>query len=77
MSVTFDLSEEILTRLRAEAERRHLSMGALIEEMAESLPVDASPPARRNLNFVAMGSSTSGRGASEADDILADGFGTD
>ena len=28
----------------------------LIEEMAESLPVDASPPARQRLSFVAIGS---------------------
>ena len=77
MTVTLDLSDEVLARLRAEAERRHLSMGALIEEMAESLPVDASPPARRRLSFVAMGSSTSGHRASEADEMLADGFGTD
>ena len=77
MTVTLDLSDEVLARLRAEAERRQLSMGALIEEMAESLPVGASPPARRRLSFVAMGSSTSGHRASEADEMLADGFGTD
>ena len=77
MTVTFDLSDEVLARLRAEAERRQLSMGALIEEMAESLPIDASPPARQRLSFVAVGSSTSGHSASEADEMLADAFGTD
>ena len=76
MTVTLDLSDEVLARLRAEAERRHLSMSALIDEMAESLPVDASPPARQQLSFVTIGSSTSGHRASEADEMLADGFGT-
>ena len=44
MTVTFDLSDEVLARLRAEAERRQLSMGALIEEMAESLPSTRARP---------------------------------
>ena len=33
MMVMLDLSEEILPRLRAEAEHRQLSVNALIEEM--------------------------------------------
>ena len=77
MTVTLDLSEEVLARLQAEAERRQLSVDALIEEMAESLPVDANSLSRARLSFVAIGSSTSGRYASEADEMLADGFGTD
>ena len=77
MTVTLDLSEKILTRLRAEAERRQLSVDALIEEMVESLPADTKPPAKRQLSFVAIGSSTSGRRAPEADEMLTDGFGTD
>ena len=72
MTVTLNLSDEVLARLRAEAERRQLSMRALIAEMAESLPVDPSPPARQRLSFVAVGSSTSGHSASEADEMLAD-----
>ena len=77
MTVTLELSEEVLARLHAEAERRRLSMDALIEEMAWSLPADAKSPTRTRLSFVAIGSSTSGRYASEADEMLADGFGTD
>ena len=77
MTVTLNLSDEVLARLRAEAERRQLSMRALIAEMAESLPVDPSPPGRKRLSIVAIGSSTSGHSASEADEMLADGFGTD
>ena len=77
MTVTLDLSEEVLTLLRAEAERRQLSVDALIEELAKSLPVDAASPTSARLSFVAIGSSTSGLYASEADEMLADGFGTD
>ena len=77
MTVTLDLSEDVLARLRAEAERRQLSMDALIEELARSLPADADSPTRARLGFVALGSSTSRRCASEADEMLADGFGTD
>ena len=75
VTVTLDLSEEILARLQAEATRRSLSMDALVEELAASLPSDAHPPTRRRLSFVAMGSSTSGHRASQADEMLADGFG--
>ena len=77
MTVTLDLSEEVLARLRAEAERRQLSMDALIEGLARSLPADADSPTRARLSFVAIGSSTSRRYASEADEMLAGGFGTD
>lgn len=77
MTVTLELSEEVLARLRAEAERRQLSMDALIEEMARSFTADADSPTRARPSFVAIGSSTSGRYASEADEMLADGFGTD
>ncbi|MDE0492338.1 MAG: ribbon-helix-helix protein, CopG family [Acidimicrobiaceae bacterium] len=77
MTVTLELSEEVLARLHAEAERRQLSMDALIEEMARSLPADADSPNRARLSFVAIGSSTSRRFASEADEMLSDGFGTD
>ena len=77
MTVTLDLSEEVLGLLRAEAERRRLSVDALIEEMAKSLSVDAASPMSAGLSFVAIGASTSGLYASEADEMLADGFGTD
>ena len=76
MTVTLDLSEEVLTLLRAEAERRQLSVDALIEEMARSLSADAASPTRARRSFVAIGSSTSGVYASAADEMLADGFGT-
>lgn len=42
--------------------------------LAERLPL---PGARCRLAFVAVGSSTSGRSATDADDMLAEGFGRD
>lgn len=77
MSVTLDLSEDILARLRAEAERRHLSMDAVVEELAAMLPAERNAGSRRGLSFVALGSSTSGQRARDADEMLADGFGRD
>ena len=41
-----------------------------------ALPHGADPPKRRRLGFVAIGSSDSRRCAVEADEMLADGFGT-
>ena len=75
MPVSLDLSEEVVARLHAEAERRRLSMDAVVEELAASLPAEAREPRHRRLSFIAMGSSTSGRRASEADKMLAEGFG--
>lgn len=75
MVVTLDLSEEGMARLHAEAERRHTSVDAMIEEWAASLPTEDQPLKRRQPSFVAMGASNSGRRASEADDMLAEGFG--
>ena len=93
MDLKLDLSEEVLFRLHTEAERRQLSMGDFIKEMLGSLPVGASTadipstpstttsipttPAKRDLSFIAIGSSTSGRRASEADEMLSEGFGID
>ena len=75
MPVTLELSHEGVARLRAEADRRQLSIDAVVEELAASLPAAMAPPTRRWLSFVGLGSSTSGRTASEADEMLAAGFG--
>lgn len=77
MSVTLELSAEIVARLRAEADRRQLSMDAVVEDLAASLPAAMGRPTRRKLSFVGMGSSISGRTASDADEMLAEGFGRD
>jgi hypothetical protein len=74
MTVTVDLSESTLARLRAEAERRGVSIDVVIAELAETLPPETANE-QRKLSFIGLGASTSGRHAREADDLLADGFG--
>lgn len=74
MSVTVDLPEDALARLRAEAARRGVSIDVVIAELANALPADVAH-ARRSLSFVGLGSSNSGRFARDADELLADGFG--
>ncbi len=64
-----------MARLHAEAERRRTSVDAVIEEWVASLSAKEQPVKRRQPSFVAMGTSSSGRRASEADDMLAEGFG--
>lgn len=77
VDVTLDLSEDGMARLRAESERRQISIDAVIEEWAASLPAKDRPAKRRQPSFVAMGTSSSGRRAAEADNMLAEGFGGD
>ena len=76
MTVTVDLPDDALARLRAEAKRRGVSIDLVIAELAEALPLEASP-GKRTLSFIGLGSSTSGRWARDADELLADGFGRD
>ena len=45
-------------------------------EIADSFPAETTTP-RRKRAFVGIGSSTSGRGARDADEMLAEGFGRD
>ena len=70
--MTLNLSEEAMALLRAEAERRQTSVEAIIEEWAASLPSKNRPVKRRQPSFVALGASSSGRRASEADKYLAE-----
>lgn len=77
MPVTLDLSDEALARLRAEAARRGISVEELVDELATGLPAEAVESLPRKLRFFAMGRSTSGRSAADADEILAEGFGRD
>lgn len=76
MTLTVDLPESTLARLRAEAERRGVSIDLLIAELAEALPAE-TPELERKLSFIGLGSSSSGRYARDADELLADGFGRD
>ncbi len=75
MTVTLELSDDALARLEAEAARRGVSIDTLINELAAKLPQRTRPTRRRKLGIVGLGASTSGRRASEADEMLAEGFG--
>lgn len=77
MPVTLDLSDEALARLQAEADRRGITVDVLIAELAAALPHPKEGSQPKRLRFVAMGRSTSGRHAAEADDLLAEAFGRD
>ena len=72
MSITI---EELATRLNAEAARRGITVEALIDELAGMVVEPEAKPVKRRLAFVGIGASTSGRGAREADEMLAEGFG--
>ncbi|MFZ1438229.1 MAG: hypothetical protein WAS75_03810, partial [Candidatus Microthrix subdominans] len=76
ITVTLDLPAEAQARLQAESNRRGITLAQLIAEIAASFPDGAAAP-RRKLAFVGIGSSTSGRGARDADEMLAEGFGRD
>ena len=77
MTVTLELSDDALARLRAEAARRGVSVDDLVAELAAQLPAEPNPKERRERSFVGLGSSTSGRSARDADEMLAEGFGRD
>jgi len=72
--VTVELPEALAERLATEAARRGLSVTDLaLEALSERF---GSP--RRRLSFAAIGSSSTGRHAAEAEELLAEGgFGTD
>jgi len=74
MTVTVDLPEDALARLHAEARRRGVSIDLVIAELTTTLPPDHIPR-KRTLSFIGLGSSSSGRYARDADELLADGFG--
>ncbi len=74
MTVTLHLDGAVAEALAAEAARR----GQTADELAAALLAAQLPRApRRRLAFAAVGASTSGRGAAEADEMLAEGFGRD
>ncbi len=75
MSLTVHLPGELAAALEAEAARRGQSADQVAADLlAERLPL---PGARRKLAFAAVGSSSSGHNAADADDMLAEGFGRD
>jgi hypothetical protein len=76
VSVTVDLPDEALARLRAEAARRGMSIDEVIVEFAERLPSDAPVASRRTLAFVGAGASKAGI-TRRMEATLAEGFGRD
>lgn len=74
VTVNVELPDAVAERLVAEAARRGLAVGDLA---VEALSERFGPP-RRHLSFAAIGSSSTGRRAAEAEALLAEGgFGTD
>ena len=80
MPLTVELPQRVLRRLEAEAARRGVSIDVVIAELAEALPLDDDASAgakRRTLAISGVGASGGTRGrAAQADEVLADGFGT-
>jgi len=73
-SITVEVPEPLASRLAAEAEARGVSAA----QVAPAALTERFGPTRRRLGFAAMGASTSGRRAADAEEILADGsFGID
>ncbi len=76
MTMTVHLHGDLAAALEAEAARR----GQSPEQVAADLLAERLPPGgkrRRRLAFAGVGESASGRSASEADRMLAEGFGRD
>ena len=75
MTLTVHLPSELAAALEAEAARRGQTLDQTAADLlAERLP---APGALRRLAFAGVGSSSSGRSAADADDMLAEGFGHD
>ncbi|HMD93874.1 MAG TPA: hypothetical protein VKG80_14665 [Trebonia sp.] len=76
MTLTVHLDDPVAEALAAEAARRGQTTDQLAADLlAAQLPKPVT--LRRRLTFAAVGASTSGRGAAEADEMLAEGFGRD
>lgn len=69
---TIEIDDEVAKRVADAAAER----GVAPEQVAGEAVAEKFPP-RRKLAFAAIGSSSSGRGAAEADEMLAEGFGRD
>lgn len=71
---TVELPPQVADRFKAEAARRGVSVSDLLGALADDLP-NADRPTGARPGFVALGASSSGRAARDADDMLAEGFG--
>ena len=78
--LTVHLPEDLARRVTEVAEARHVTPEQVaIETISSHLSAvtDEEPAPRRHLAFAAIGASASPRGAAEADELLAEGFGHD
>lgn len=83
VTVTVHLPDELAGRLAKAAARRGVGVDEIAAEFVtaglsgtETQAGSATPQGRR-LGFAGVGASSSGRCASEVDDLLAEGFGRD
>ncbi len=78
-TVTVELPDDLADRAERAAARRGTSVGEVVADaVAAGLESEPKPAEKgRKLSFVGLGSSTSGRTAAEAEDMLAEGFGRD
>lgn len=74
MTLSIDLPDEALARLRAEATRRGVSVDTVIAELADQLPAQTAK--RRKLALVGAGATAHGI-TTTIDQALAEGFGRD
>lgn len=74
MTLSIDLPETALARLRAEAARRGVSVDAVIAELADQLPAQTTQ--RHKLALIGAGASKHGI-TTTMEQALAEGFGRD
>lgn len=83
VTVTVHFPDELAGRLAAAAARRGVGVDEIAAELVTAglaetePPTSSATPQGRRLGFAGVGASSSGRSASEADDMLAEGFGHD
>jgi metal-responsive CopG/Arc/MetJ family transcriptional regulator len=79
MSTKVTLPDDLADELARVAAERGVSVDQVVAELvATQLSAARSErPARRRLAFAGIGASTSRRGAADADEMLAEGFGRD
>lgn len=77
MTVTLNLTAEAVARLEAEAARRWVTLETVINKLAAQFPAAAKSTVSSRRGLIGLGASPSGERASDADAVLAEGFGRD
>lgn len=79
MSLSVDIPEPLAARIAEAAARRGVSPAEVVAELVAAHLAEPTEerPARRRLSFAGIGASSSGVGAADADEMLAEGFGRD